>query len=104
MGASFSFTRTNSKLFLSREALRTTLTSSGILGADAYVVVAGPANAYAHYVTTREEYGVQRYEGASTIFGPCMFYFPSFRAELSEYPSDFTLFATQQFPDTDFFF
>jgi len=34
-------------------------------------VVAGPANAYSHYVATREEYGVQRYEGASTIFGPC---------------------------------
>jgi len=33
------------------------------------VVIAGPANTYAHYVTTREEYGVQRYEGASTIFG-----------------------------------
>lgn len=54
-----------------RDALRTTLISSGILGADAYVVVAGPANVYAHYVTTREEYAVQRYEGASTLFGPC---------------------------------
>jgi len=53
-----------------REALRTALISSGILGAEAYVVVAGPGNTYAHYVTTREEYNVQRYEGASTIFGP----------------------------------
>jgi hypothetical protein len=53
------------------EAVRAELISSGVLGADAYVVVAGPANVYAHYVTTREEYGVQRYEGASTIFGPC---------------------------------
>ncbi|KAF9479377.1 ceramidase [Pholiota conissans] len=53
-----------------REAVRAKLISSGVLGADAYVVVAGPANVYAHYVTTREEYGVQRYEGASTIFGP----------------------------------
>lgn len=52
-----------------REALRAKLISSGVLGSDAYVVVAGPANTYAHYVTTREEYGVQRYEGASTIFG-----------------------------------
>ncbi|KAG9080339.1 hypothetical protein FRC06_006763, partial [Ceratobasidium sp. 370] len=25
---------------------------------------------YAHYVTTREEYSIQRYEGASTIYGP----------------------------------
>lgn len=38
---------------------------------SAYVVIAGPANTYAHYVTTKEEYAVQRYEGASTIFGPC---------------------------------
>ncbi|KAF8959977.1 Neutral/alkaline nonlysosomal ceramidase [Flammula alnicola] len=53
-----------------REAVRAELISSAVLGADAYVVVAGPANVYAHYVTTREEYGIQRYEGASTIFGP----------------------------------
>ncbi|TFK45129.1 ceramidase [Crucibulum laeve] len=52
-----------------REAIRAKLISSGVLGSDAYVVLAGPANTYAHYVTTREEYGVQRYEGASTIFG-----------------------------------
>ncbi|KAG6861428.1 hypothetical protein C0995_000268 [Termitomyces sp. Mi166 len=52
-----------------REALRAKLMSSGVLGADAYVVIAGPANTYDHYVTTREEYSVQRYGGASTIFG-----------------------------------
>jgi len=51
--------------------VRAKLISSGVLGSDAYVVLAGPANVYAHYVTTREEYGVQRYEGASTIFGQC---------------------------------
>lgn len=56
-----------------REAVRAKLISSGVLGNDAYVVVAGPANSYSHYVTTREEYGVQRYEGASTIFGPCKY-------------------------------
>lgn len=54
-----------------REAVRAKLISSGIIGNDAYVVIAGPANAYGHYVTTREEYGVQRYEGASTLYGPC---------------------------------
>ncbi|OBZ65816.1 Neutral ceramidase [Grifola frondosa] len=53
-----------------REAIRSQLISSGIIGDDAYVVIAGPANTYAHYVATREEYSVQRYEGASTIFGP----------------------------------
>jgi len=54
-----------------REALRAKLISSGVLGTDAYVVIAGPANTYAHYVTTPEEYAAQRYEGASTIFGKC---------------------------------
>ncbi len=39
------------------------------LGVD-HVVIAGLANAYAGYMTTREEYGVQHYEGASTHFGP----------------------------------
>jgi neutral ceramidase len=34
------------------------------------VVIAGLSNAYAGYVATREEYGVQHYEGASTHFGP----------------------------------
>ncbi|KAJ6546078.1 Neutral/alkaline nonlysosomal ceramidase [Mycena vulgaris] len=53
-----------------REAVRAKLISSGILREDAHVVVAGPANTYAHYITTREEYTVQRYEGASTLYGP----------------------------------
>jgi neutral ceramidase len=34
-----------------------------------HVVVNGYANAYAGYVTTPEEYAVQCYEGASTLFG-----------------------------------
>ncbi|KAJ4318417.1 hypothetical protein N0V84_006840 [Fusarium piperis] len=38
-------------------------------GADPIVVAGGPANTYVHYVTTPEEYAVQRYEGASTIHG-----------------------------------
>jgi neutral ceramidase len=33
-------------------------------------VVAGHANGYAGYITTREEYAHQLYEGASTLFGP----------------------------------
>ncbi len=37
---------------------------------DVRVVIAGLANTYSSYVTTFEEYGAQRYEGASTIFGP----------------------------------
>ncbi|KAL2423254.1 Neutral ceramidase 3 [Exophiala dermatitidis] len=34
------------------------------------VVLGGPANTYAHYISTEEEYRVQRYEGASTLYGP----------------------------------
>jgi len=52
-----------------REALRTKLIAEGVLDDRAYVVVAGPGNTYGHYIATREEYGVQRYEGASTLFG-----------------------------------
>lgn len=37
---------------------------------DPLVLLGSPANTYAHYLTTEEEYGVQRYEGASTLFGP----------------------------------
>jgi neutral ceramidase len=33
------------------------------------VVLGAPANTYAHYVVTPEEYTVQRYEGASTLYG-----------------------------------
>lgn len=39
-------------------------------GTDPVVVLGGPANTYAHYVATTEEYNVQRYEGASTLYGP----------------------------------
>ncbi|KAH8820996.1 Neutral/alkaline nonlysosomal ceramidase [Xylogone sp. PMI_703] len=33
------------------------------------VVLGGPANSYTHYITTPEEYDIQRYEGASTLYG-----------------------------------
>jgi neutral ceramidase len=35
-----------------------------------YVVISALANEYLHYVTTREEYSTQNYEGGSTLFGP----------------------------------
>jgi neutral ceramidase len=35
-----------------------------------YAVIAGLSNTYIHYLTTREEYRAQDYEGASTVFGP----------------------------------
>ncbi|KAH6982013.1 neutral ceramidase precursor [Ilyonectria sp. MPI-CAGE-AT-0026] len=40
------------------------------LDVDPIVVLGGPANTYAHYVATPEEYEIQRYEGASTLYGP----------------------------------
>ncbi|EPE34477.1 hypothetical protein GLAREA_10171 [Glarea lozoyensis ATCC 20868] len=36
---------------------------------DPVVVLGGPANSYTHYIATPEEYSVQRYEGASTLYG-----------------------------------
>eukprot|EP00803_Ostreobium_quekettii_P008842 evm.model.scf_195.7 EVM.evm.TU.scf_195.7 scf_195:39486-43547(-) len=50
-----------------RAAIRNELEPS--LG-ELHVVLAGLTNTYSSYVTTYEEYHVQRYEGASTIFGP----------------------------------
>jgi neutral ceramidase len=43
---------------------------SGDSAPNTKVLIAGLSNAYSSYVTTFEEYQVQRYEGASTIFGP----------------------------------
>jgi neutral ceramidase len=37
---------------------------------EPHVVIAGLSNVYTHYIATWEEYQVQRYEGASTIYGP----------------------------------
>lgn len=51
-----------------RQAVRQTLLESGI--PDPVVVIAGLANSYSHYVTTLEEYAGQRYEAASTLYGP----------------------------------
>ena len=34
------------------------------------VLLGGPANTYTHYITTEEEYAIQRFEGASTLYGP----------------------------------
>ncbi|XP_063822803.1 neutral ceramidase-like [Ostrinia nubilalis] len=39
-------------------------------GIEPRVVVSALTNEYIHYVTTNEEYQVQRYEAASTIYGP----------------------------------
>ena len=49
-----------------RHTVRERLAAAGITE----VVIAGLSNAYAGYVSTREEYARQAYEGASTHFGP----------------------------------
>lgn len=51
-----------------REAVHNSIISSGI-ATSPLVVLGGPANSYTHYIATQEEYGVQRYEGASTLYG-----------------------------------
>eukprot|EP00249_Psilotum_nudum_P021612 c28173_g1_i1 orf=226-2568(-) len=55
-----------------KEAVKTTLinNSNGEFGDDIHIVIAGLTNAYSQYVTTFEEYQIQRYEGASTLYGP----------------------------------
>ena len=46
------------------------LAKNGQLTPDTKVVIAGLANSYSHYVATWEEFQIQRYEGASTLYGP----------------------------------
>lgn len=51
-----------------REAVHNQISSSGI-AKDPIVVLGGPGNTYTHYIATQEEYSIQRYEGASTLYG-----------------------------------
>ena len=52
-----------------RKTIRETIIKNGG-DSNSIVIIAGLSNAYTHYITTFEEYAVQRYEGASTIYGP----------------------------------
>ncbi|XP_013402701.1 neutral ceramidase isoform X2 [Lingula anatina] len=52
-----------------RNAVTEIATQQG-LPSNTKTVVAGLSNSYADYVVTYEEYQIQRYEGASTIYGP----------------------------------
>ncbi|PVH80578.1 neutral/alkaline nonlysosomal ceramidase-like protein [Cadophora sp. DSE1049] len=56
-----------------KEAIHNSASSLALSGSpsvDPVVVIGGPANSYTHYIATTEEYGIQRYEGASTLYGP----------------------------------
>lgn len=52
-----------------RNAIQQEAATTFLNDTEPIVVLGGPANTYAHYVTTLEEYQIQRYEGASTLFG-----------------------------------
>ncbi|XP_020535441.1 neutral ceramidase 2 isoform X2 [Jatropha curcas] len=54
-----------------REAVKETLIrNGGEFDNDTHIVIAGLTNTYSQYVATTEEYGQQRYEAASTLYGP----------------------------------
>uniref|UniRef100_A0A3Q2FR50 Neutral ceramidase n=1 Tax=Cyprinodon variegatus TaxID=28743 RepID=A0A3Q2FR50_CYPVA len=55
---------------MSGRRLREAVKESSSTFKNTEVVIAGLSNIYTHYITTYEEYQVQRYEGASTIYGP----------------------------------
>jgi len=71
-----------------RKAVHSVLVENGI--DDPVVTIAGLANSYAHYITTVEEYTGQRYEAASTIYGP---------HTLSAYIQEFERIATDLLTD-----
>jgi neutral ceramidase len=52
-----------------KAAVAAAATNQSIVKSTPKVVLGGPANTYAHYAATPEEYNVQRYEGASTLYG-----------------------------------
>ncbi|XP_043667870.1 neutral ceramidase [Vespula pensylvanica] len=52
-----------------RETIKTA-TNSVTYNEDYSIIIAGLCNTYSDYITTPEEYEIQRYEGASTIYGP----------------------------------
>lgn len=52
-----------------RSTIRDAALQAGV-SSEAHVILAGLSNIYTSYVATPEEYEMQRYEAASTIFGP----------------------------------
>lgn len=53
-----------------RLQVKNTLIREGVWTDDMIVVIAGLSNSYSHYTATYEEYQAQRYEAASTLYGP----------------------------------
>jgi neutral ceramidase len=69
-----------------KETLAETLRNVGIPSTDR-LVIAGIANSYAQYMTTREEYAEQNFEGSFDYFGP--FADAALRQELDRIATDF---------------
>lgn len=76
---------------------------------DVTVVLTGLSNEYAHYVATYEEYQAQRYEGASTLYGPHthamhMYAFSSLAAAIARddyvYPAGLDAVVPPEWPPT----
>ncbi|KAK4340607.1 hypothetical protein RND71_039108 [Anisodus tanguticus] len=86
-----------------RDAVKTALTSGGTKEFDSniHVVIAGLTNTYSQYITTFEEYQIQRYEGASTLYGPHTLsaYIQQFKMLASAVITGKTLQAGPQPPD-----
>jgi neutral ceramidase len=55
---------------ISGAAIRREVAKAFVAKNVTHVILNGYANGYNNYVTTREEYKKQEYEGASTVFGP----------------------------------
>ena len=53
-----------------REHLHAVALDNGADEAETKVIISGLCNVYTHYITTFEEYQRQRYEAASTLYGP----------------------------------
>merc|ERR1712054_159476 len=53
-----------------RSSVMTSLRAKGLADENSYIVISGLSNEYTHYIATYEEYQIQRYEAASTLFGP----------------------------------
>lgn len=51
-----------------RDAVKTVLSGDKSFGTNIHVVIAGLTNTYSQYVTTNEEYQVQRYEVSCNFF------------------------------------
>lgn len=53
-----------------KNRIKNSLISLNALNENTKIIISGLSNSYTHYVTTKEEYDNQRYEGASTLYGP----------------------------------